>query len=75
MTAFKIHFPGNMHEFELYDERGQKIEDLQTAIAEADRQFPGEPWEVYNGDEGMTNKEYNKLFTQAVRERIANLRR
>lgn len=38
--------------FEIYNERGEYIYNLEEAIEEAERQYGERGWEVYNGMEG-----------------------
>lgn len=52
---FMIHFQGADSSNELYDERGREIFDLETAKSEAERQFPKDAWEIYNGQESFNS--------------------
>lgn len=48
---FMIHFKGAAHSNELYDAQGREIYDLEAAIAAAEEKYPGEEYEIYNGQE------------------------
>jgi hypothetical protein len=58
-NKFRINFPGNMYCFELYNQKGNYVYDLQEAIEIAESEYPDVCWEVWNGKEGYQNKEYN----------------
>ena len=50
---FMIHFQGAVYANELYGVTGDYIYDVDEAVAEAERQFGPDGWEVYNGSEGV----------------------
>ena len=50
---FKIQFEIGAYTFELYNDRGASIYDLNEAYEEALRQFPQDNWIVYNGKESL----------------------
>lgn len=57
MRPFKVKLFGSIHAFELYDDDGAEITDLETAIDCAENQF-GKGWEeVYNGAVGAERSE------------------
>lgn len=64
-----IHFRGSPYSNELYDERGREIHDLRTAIAEAKRQYPGEKFEVYSGEEAWATPERHSAKKRNPRRR------
>jgi hypothetical protein len=55
--AFSIRMIGDFYSFPLYNESGGTVHDLETAIAEAERQYHNGWRELFNGDEGITNEE------------------
>jgi hypothetical protein len=50
---FLCHLEDYFYAFDLYDERGREIYDLDIAVAAAEEQFGSDGWEVYNGNEGV----------------------
>jgi hypothetical protein len=46
---FKVQLVGSFHTLEIYDSRGREIDDLETAVAEAERQYRDEWKCVFNG--------------------------
>lgn len=58
---FRVSMRGSFHTYELYDASGKEIFDLNTACEEAERQFPREWSDVFNGDVGASRNEYLDL--------------
>jgi hypothetical protein len=60
-TPFSVRLVGQFYTLGLYDEHGRYIHDLDTAAAEAERQF-GPDWrEVGNGQQGISRDEWLEL--------------
>ena len=57
-TPFSVWLKGSFYALSLYDKRGCDIHDLDTAAAEAERQFGKEWREVGNGEEGTSRDEW-----------------
>lgn len=54
-VPFKIHLQDYFYALELYDENGEEVFDLDSAIEAAEARYGKTGWEVYNGNEG-TNR-------------------
>lgn len=55
MSRFKVELLGSFYTFELYDDKGREIFDLDKAIETAESQHAGLWRSVFNGEIGQEN--------------------
>ena len=58
VKPFKVELCGSFHTYELYDDRGREVTDVQAA-AECAEELYGDDWQsVYNGEDAIAREDF-----------------
>jgi len=55
---FSVRLIGGFYTFELDDDKGREVFEIEEACLSAEEQFPGEWAELWDGDKGISRDNY-----------------